>query len=325
MIGTALAIGLGTAAAVGTKVVGGVMQSKAANSAAQIQKTAADQAAEDVQQVVKDTNPQVTDAATKAGQDVSAAADKSAEIVNEATTNANALLNPYAATGANAASILDKGITEGGAFNKTPTLADIQIDPGFDFRYGQALKDFERSAAAHGGVDDGGTWRAMEELRQGLRSQEFAAAWDRYQKSTQNRFNNVFSVAGMGKDAAGTQGDRLVNAGRYAGDIGYNAAQYGSDANMNATNLTTGRTIAGVAQGADYKTQGADAQAAGKVAGSNALWNGISGGADAAYGGIVGYNLLKNPYTSGSVSPSSLPIGQLNSPTAYSRRWLPAG
>ncbi len=313
-----MAVGLTTgilaAAPAITKFFGGLFGKKAAKSAAQVQQEAASKAAAEAKQVVADTNPQVIEAARRAGQNVTDVsetaatsatdtAERAAQGVDQATTSANALLNPYATAGATAADVLNKGIAPGGDFNRMPTQQDILIDPGFDFRYGNAVKDFESFAGAHGGVDNGGALRDFETFRQGTKSQEFQAAYDRFTKSTQNRFSNVFGVAGMGKDASTTQGNNLTSSARYGGDARINASQYGGglrvgasqyagDKDTGAVNLTTGRTIGATEQANEFNLQGANANASGKVAGSNAMWNGINGAVDA---GTEAYYLNKNP------------------------------
>jgi hypothetical protein len=286
-LGTALAIG-----GIGAKLLGGLFGKKTAKSAAQVQQDAAKLAGQNALKVVADTNPAVMSAADTAATDARNTAEGAATGVDLATTNANALLNPYATAGAGAADVLGRGVAEGGDFNRMPTQADIMIDPGFDFRYGNAVKDFESFAGAHGGVDNGGALRDFETFRQGTRSQEFAAAYDRFLRSSQTRFSNVFNVAGMGQQAAGTQGSNLIGSATYGGNIRNQATQYGGDRRIDATNLTTGRTIGAQEQANEFATQGANANAAGKVAGSNALWSGINGAVD---GATEAYYLSKNP------------------------------
>lgn len=60
-----------------------------------------------------------------------------------------------------------------------PTQADIQLDPGFQFRLDQAQKMIENSAAAKGAVLGSGTLKALDEYSQGLASSEYSNAWNR--------------------------------------------------------------------------------------------------------------------------------------------------
>lgn len=329
-LGTALAI-----AGIGANLLGGLFGKKSATSAAQKQADAAAAAGKKVEDTVASTNPAVLQAAQVAGDaakstaatgsvDVKNTAEIAAQGVAGATTTANNLLNPYATASVTASDVLNKGIATGGDFNRNPTKEDIQIDPGFDFRYGDAVKDFENFAGAHGGVDNGGALKDFETLRQGLRSQEYQAAFDRFEKSTQNRYANVFGVSKQGQDASGKIGDNLISSGVYGGNVRNNASQFGAnllqrgqeyagDQNVNATNLTTGRTNQGAGAAAEYATQGANAQAAGQVAGTNALWGGITGAIDA---GTNAYNL--NKY---GLSGDSAKAGVHSVPATSPTRW----
>lgn len=274
----------------GTNLLGGLFGAHAAKSAAQIQAEAAAAAGKEVTDSVAATNPDVLSAAKTAGRQVIDTSKDAATGVYSAVTGANALLDPYATAGAGAEKTLAAGVAPGGDFNRTPTAADIQIDPGYAFREQQAEQAMERSAAAHGGVDNGGYIRDLNTFSQGNASQEYQKAFDRFTTSTQNRYNNVFGVANQGQQAALAQGNNLVGGAKYGGDTTIAGAKYNGDVNNQAVDLTTGRTIAGADADAEYKTQGANAQASGKVASSNALWGGITGAAGSA---INAYGLSK--------------------------------
>ncbi len=289
-LGTAIALG-----SIGAKLLGGLFGKKAAKSAAQIQMEAAQKAGDAAKQVVTDTNPQVLSTAKTAGDNALASADRAAEGVDTATKSANALLNPYADAGATAAGVLNKGIAEGGDFNRMPTQADITIDPGYAFRQQQAQQALERSAGAHGGVDNGGFTRDLVRFIGGDASQEYQNAFQRFQTSTQNRFNNVFGVANQGQTAATTQGGNLINSSVYGGNVRNQATQYAGDQNVGATNLTTGRTIDATDKSNEFSLQGANANATGTVAGSNALWNGINGAVNTAQEAFGGGTNMFNP------------------------------
>ncbi len=276
-LGTALAIG-----GIASNLLGGLFGKKTAKSAAQIQAQAATDAGQNIRSITDQSNAHVTNAAYDAGNAVHDTAENAAGASEQATGNANALLNPYAQAGSTAADVLNRGVAEGGDFNRMPTAADIQIDPGYAFREQQAELAFQRSAAAHGGVDNGGYLRDLNTFSQGNASQEFQNAYDRFQNSTKNRFNNVFSVAGQGKDAAGQQGTNLIRSAEYGGNARLDARQYQGNTNVNAANLTSGRTIQAQDRANEYNLQGANAVAGGQVAGNNALWNGVNGAVNAA-------------------------------------------
>lgn len=333
-----------------TSIVGGLAKKSAAESAAEIQAKAAAEAGAKVEQTVKDVNPAIlstaktagdnavnlaatsSDAATasaaKAAQDAKDTAALGNANVNAATKTANDLLNPYSSAGADASGTLQKGLVAGGDFNKTPTLQDLQIDPGYAFRLQQGSLALDRSAAARGGATSGGAGRAQTNFAQGAASQEYQNAFSRFETSTQNRYNQLSGVANRGLTAGTTQGNNLYNAAtygagtnntatqyggtlntqatEYGGTLNQGANQYQGTANINAANLTSGNTIDASRASADYLTQGANAKAAGKVGGANALWDGIGGGVNAAASGYTLSKLLKNPAL--GIGTGGLPI-----------------
>ncbi len=294
---------------VGTSLFGAVNGSKAANQAAALQKQAADAAGQKVEGAVRDSNPQIinnaanaSDLALRAGGQVVDSAGRAAAGATGAATAANALLDPYTTAGTGASDTLAAGLKTGGDFNKAPTLADLQIDPGYAFRLAQGQKTLERSAAARGGAVSGSALMDLTNYAQGAASQEYQNAFNRFQTSTQNRFNNLNTVAGRGATAAGEQGANLLDASKYGGSIttdayktNLGANEYAGDKTYDAAKTTAGNTIEGARTAADYLTQGANAQAAGKVGSANAWSAGLSGAANAAAGAGGLYALLKNP------------------------------
>lgn len=319
-VGTTMAIlgGIGMA----TNFLGGLFGGKAKKTAAQIQAEAAAAAGRHVEDTVASTNPAVLQAAKDAGGNLIAtagtAADDATRIANEgaanvtgAVTNANKLLDPYTQAGSTAADVLNAGIAPGGDFNKVPTQADLQMDPGYEWRQKQAEQALERSAAAHGGVNGGGFQRDLNREIQGAASQEYQAAFNRFQTSTQNRFANVYGVAGLGQQAATTQGGRMVqgsefnadqlnNTSRFGGTLRTGATQTAGGWDIDATNLTTGRTNEGSRIAGDYTVQGANAKAAGTVAASDSLWNGIGGAVN------TGFDVLSMGRQRNYIDPSYL-------------------
>lgn len=302
---------------VGASIFGGITGANAAAKAAAAQKAAADQAGQNVINTAAQVNPQITTAASTAGTNLVGAAGTAAGQageaarnagigVGQAATNANDILQPYQTAGSSAADVLNKGIATGGDFNKTPTLADLQIDPGFAFRLAQGATTLDRSAAARGGVESGAALKDLTNYSQGAASQEYQNAFNRFETSQQNRFKNVSDVAGLGLQAGGQQGQNLLTAGKYTGDTGIqatefggqlntNATQHAGDLNYNAATTTAGNTLGAAEKAGDYLTQGANAQASGIVGGANAVSGAIGQGLGAltSAGGL--YNALKNP------------------------------
>lgn len=112
-----------------------------------------------------------------------------------------------------------------GELLKKFSMEDFEADPGYQFRQDEANKALERQMAAQG-VTLGGAgygeinpqaYRGMQELNQGLASQEYGAARGRYVEDQLNTFNMLMGAAGMGQNATGIQ----AGAGQsYATNVG---------------------------------------------------------------------------------------------------------
>ena len=298
-------------------IVGGILGKKTANQAGDLQQAAGNAAARSITDSVTAANPQIGQAATTAGTGVTTAAGTGAQNaltaastagtgVTDAATRANALLDPYASAGADASDTLQTGLQAGGDFNKTPTMADLQIDPGYAFRLQQGQTTLDRSAAARGGAISGEAIKDSVNFGQQSASQEYQNAFQRFQTSTQNRYANLSGVANRGIAAAGTQAGDITSAAKYAGDTGIQASEFGAgltddaakfagSADINAANLMAANSIQGSKVAADYTTSAAAAKAGSMVDGSNALTGGISKGIGAGTSAVNFANLLKNP------------------------------
>lgn len=203
------------AAIIGSTVVGGVMASSASRSAAKTQAAAADRASE-------------------------------AELAMYDQTRADQA--PWRQAGATALGQLTRGTSDGGEFNRNFTLSDFTKDPGYDFRMGEGQTALERSAAARGGLMNGGTLKALTRYGQDYASGEFNNAYSRFNNDQSTRFNRLSTVAGLGQTAnnvtaqlgqqtANSVGNNITSAGAAtaAGQVG--AANAWTGAMNNATSM----------------------------------------------------------------------------------------
>lgn len=103
---------------------------------------------------------------------------------------------------------------------------DFQTDPGYQFRQQQGQQGLERSAAARGGLLSGAAMKDAMRFNQGLASDEYANAFNRFQTNRSNKLNPLQSLSGM----ATTSTNQIANAGQtYANNAG-NAMMGGADA-----------------------------------------------------------------------------------------------
>jgi hypothetical protein len=92
-------------------------------------------------------------------------------------------------------------------------MSDFNADPGYQFRQDEGQKALERSAAARGGLLSGRAAKDTMRFSQGLASQEYGNAFNRFQTNRANKLNPLQSIAGVGQSAAGTIGNFTSNAG----------------------------------------------------------------------------------------------------------------
>ena len=122
----------------------------------------------------------------------------------------------------------------------TPQDFAAGIDPGYAFRLAQGQRQVQNLGNVKGMT--GNVLTGLQDYTQGLASQEYQNAFNRYQTQRSNIYNTLAGIAGIGQT-----GQTATNTA--AGNYGTNAA-----------NLMTG---------------GASAQAAGQVGQANALAGGL--------------------------------------------------
>lgn len=142
---------------------------------------------------------------------------------------------------------------------------NFQADPGYGFRLEEGLRALERSAAARGGLMGGATGKALQRYGQGLASQEYQNAFQRFQADRAAR-------AGLGS----------MEYGQFAGERSARMLPLMQTA---ATGAGTSASIAnqmanlGGAQASALGSMGA-AQAAGSMGAANAFSNALGQGAN---------------------------------------------
>lgn len=156
-----------------------------------------------------------SDAARDAASASADSARYSTDIQKQIYDQTRADQTPWREAGANALAQLTAGTGEGGDLVRPFSMADYEADPGYAFRMSEGMKAIERSAAARGGALSGGALRATERFGQGLASDEYGRAFERYQVNQGNRFNRLASLAGVGQTAnaaTGQAGSNYANA-----------------------------------------------------------------------------------------------------------------
>lgn len=178
------------------------------------------------------------------------------------------------------------------------TMADFEVDPGYQFRQTEGQNAINNMAAATGNLNSGRALKDAMSFNSGLASQEYGNAYSRYNNdyttgfnahstSQNNTFNKLAALAGTGQSSASS----LANAGQnYANQ--------------------TGNALA----------QGANAQAAGQIGSSNAWGQGIAGAANSLGGYFANQNAMRGSGYSGTFQPSS-GVGGLGSGQGLNGWW----
>ena len=134
-------------------------------------------------------------------------------------------------------------------------MPQFEADPGYQFRMSEGLKALERSAAARGILQSGGTLKDITRFGQDVASQEYQNAFQRYLLERQQKLQPLEYRIGLGQAAASGQaanvGSTAQNVGQLTQALG-NIQSAGIMGRSNAFTNTLGN-IAGLA------TQGAEA------------------------------------------------------------------
>ena len=127
------------------------------------------------------------------------------------------------------------------ASDYTPFGMDqFQADPGYAFRFSQGQKALERSAAARGGLISGNTGGALQQYGQGMASQEYQNAFNRYQTERSARLNPLQSLAGVGQTSVNQLGAAGQNYAMGMGEALGAGAQARASGYMGAANAIGG-------------------------------------------------------------------------------------
>lgn len=232
-----------------------------------------------------------SNAAGNAADIQSAAANKALDLDSSMFGTIQGDISPYLQAGSSAVGQLGTMASQPVSFTQQDFLNNQ--DPAYGFDMQQGTQAVQRSAAAAGGLQSGGTLTALNNYAQGMASNEYSNAYNRFMNNQNTQFSRLQSVAGMGQTATG----------QLAGAAGNYMDQSG--------NMITGS---------------ANAQAAGTIGSANALSSGLSSltsgvGAFAGLGGLsggfgsAGYTPAgaANPSMGGTYGAGALTAPQLGS------------
>ena len=260
---------LSAAIGAGTSILGGVLGSKAASEAAQIQ----------------------AQGATTAGNLAQAAGQQAQGYQEKQLGAATTAAQPYTTAGAAATGQLSDLLKPGGYLSQTwnqqfqaPTAEQAAQTPGYQFTLGQGINALNRGAAARGNLLSSGAAKALEQYGTGLANQTYNDVYNRaaqqYQMNYQSFLNNQ---AGLYGRLMGVSGQGLTAVGQL-NQLRQQAAENYGRAGMWAAG-TQGQDIVDAAQ----------ARAQGVMGAANA-WRGALSGVG---GAAMDYGMINRMYPSG--------------------------
>lgn len=164
------------------------------------------------------------------------AAESAQQMQMDQYNQTRADLAPWRNAGKTALGQLGELTANGGDLNRNFTMADFQADPGYAFRMQQGLQAIQGSAAARGGLLSGGVMKDLSGYSQGLASQEYGNAFNRFETQNQDRYNRLAGLAGLGESATSATGQFGANAALNAGNFGMQGASAQAGGYLGAAN-----------------------------------------------------------------------------------------
>jgi hypothetical protein len=159
----------------------------------------------------------------KAAKSQKKASKKAAQLQREAMAAQAELVKPYVEAGKNALAEYQKM-----APYEDFGMKQFEADPGYNFRMAEGMKALERSAAARGLLQSGGTLKGIQQYGQNLASSEYENAFSRYLSQREARMDPYRYLTGLGQGTAVGQASNIGSSGAALAEI---AAQRG---NVNA-------------------------------------------------------------------------------------------
>jgi len=139
---------------------------------------------------------------------------------------------PWREAGGMALGQMQAGMQPGGEFNHTFGMGDYQADPGYQFRLDQGNKALERAGAKFGNSLSGAQLQGTTDYNQGMASQEYGNAYNRFMNNRTTRFGELSNMAGLGQSSVGTTGQAGTNVANQVGNNTMGAATVAGNAGM---------------------------------------------------------------------------------------------
>ena len=191
----------------------------------------------------------------KAAKSAAAAQEQAAQAANETEwkmyQQGRKDIEPWRQQGIKSLAQLSQMMRPGSAMTSRFRKQDFTADPGYQFRIGEGARGVNASQAARGMLNSGRALKEMERFRQGLASDEYQNAYNRWAQQNSDIYNRLAGLANTGQQTS----TQLANMGsNYSSQYGQNLGQaanarasaYGAKAQANQNMLGDLLGIAGM-------------------------------------------------------------------------------
>jgi len=100
-----------------------------------------------------------------------------------------------------------------GSYAEMPSINQLQMDPGYQFRFEQGMRGVNASAAARAGLQSGAALKAATGFGQGMATQEYQNAYNRFMANRAQAAEAMSGLAGRGAGVAQGLGNQAVSTG----------------------------------------------------------------------------------------------------------------
>jgi hypothetical protein len=114
------------------------------------------------------------------------------------------------------------------------------MDPGYAFRLQQGQMANQRASNLAGGLIGGNALKGMQDYTQGMASQEYGNAFNRFQTQRGNIYNTLAGIAGIGQTAQGQTNQMGQNAVTAQNQLGVGSAAAQAAGQIGQANAYTG-------------------------------------------------------------------------------------
>jgi len=183
-------------------------------------------------------------AARQAAQTVADANLSSNQLLSRINEQTMARSQPFYQAALTALPAYAQGVMPGGNLVTAPTLNQLQMDPGYGFRFDQGMKGLNASMAAKGlGVSGLGIKGAIN-YGQGAGTQEYQNAYNRFIANQDTQRNALGNLVGFSTPANAAMTASSTNYGNAATNLASNTAVTTGNANMSGQSAY-GNALAG--------------------------------------------------------------------------------